>query len=334
MDGFSFHPSMLTLDNILASKPLVGIQIAAIDRQNSLLKLEEAASRQNLPIWCWSALSSGFHHLGDALDRWQAAVNLGDEILQILQLQALGAGVYVYLDLFTAIAALAPIDRVRAHQAITNLFFALQHSPDIRIAFLETGEIPSKFVQLIHNYNFPLPTAAEVVQILADASLPTEGKFLNILSGLTVEEIQIALRQVPPQADLDTAADRLLAYKYELFATYGLEFMGETATKDIGGLDRIKQYLVGVQKSFSPQARAYNIPLPRGCLLVGVPGTGKTYMAKICARQLGFPLINIGIDVVKSGGIAKFKQLLNRIDACEPCIPYFDEFDKFFSGEQ
>jgi ATP-dependent 26S proteasome regulatory subunit len=334
MDGFSLHPFMATLDTILASQPLIGIQIAAIDRQNSLLKLEEAANRRNLPIRCWSALSPGFHHLGDAPEEWQAVVNLGDEILQVLQPQALGAGMYVYLDLFTAIAALAPIDRVRVHQAITNLFFALQHSPDTRIAFLETGEIPSKFVQLIHNYNFPLPTAAEVAQILADVNLPTEGKFLNILSGLTVEEIRIALRQVPLQADLDTAADRLLAYKYELFATYGLEFMGETATKDIGGLDRIKQYLVGVQKSFSPQARAYNIPLPRGCLLVGVPGTGKTYMAKICAQQLGFPLITIGIDVVKSGGIAKFKQLLNRIDACEPCIPYFDEFDKFFIGEQ
>jgi hypothetical protein len=210
MDGFSFHPFMATLDTILASQPLIGIQIAAIDRQNSLLKLEEAANRRNLPIWCWSALSSGFHHLGDAPEEWQAVVNLGDEILQVLQPQALSAGVYVYLDLFTAIAALAPIDRVRAHQAITNLFFALQHSPDTRIAFLETGEIPSKFVQLIHNYNFPLPTAAEVAQILADVNLPTEGKFLNILSGLTVEEIRIALRQVPPQADLDTAADRLL----------------------------------------------------------------------------------------------------------------------------
>jgi SpoVK/Ycf46/Vps4 family AAA+-type ATPase len=48
---------------------------------------------------------------------------------------------------------------------------------------------------------------------------------------------------------------------------------------------------------------------------------------------LGFPLINIGIDVAKSGGVTKFKGLLKRIDACEPCIPYFDEFDKFFMGE-
>jgi hypothetical protein len=166
---------MATLDTILTSEPLVGIQIAAIDRQHSLFKLEEAANRRNLPIWCWSALSPGFHRLGDALGEWQAVVNLGDEILKVLQSQALGTGVYVYLDLFTAIDALAPIDRVRAHQAITNLFFTLQHAPDTRIAFLETGEIPRKFIRLIHNYNFPLPTAAEVSLILADANLPKLG---------------------------------------------------------------------------------------------------------------------------------------------------------------
>lgn len=66
---------------------------------------------------------------------------------------------------------------------------------------------------------------------------------------------------------------------------------------------------------------------------MGVPGAGKTYFAKICAQKLGFPLVNIGIDVVKSGGVAKFKLLLNRIDACAPNMPYLDEFDKFFVDE-
>jgi SpoVK/Ycf46/Vps4 family AAA+-type ATPase len=68
--------------------------------------------------------------------------------------------------------------------------------------------------------------------------------------------------------------------------------------------------------------------------MVGIPGSGKTYFAKTCANILGFPLINIGIDVVKSGGVANFKRLLNRIDACAPNIPYLDEFDKFFADEQ
>jgi SpoVK/Ycf46/Vps4 family AAA+-type ATPase len=325
------------LDCLLVSKPLIGIQIPLIEQQNSLRKLEEAAGSRNLPLWVWSALSPGFHGLRD-VPQWQPSIeDPGNEILAVLQSQALTeSGVYVYLDLFTAIAALPPAQQVQADLSITALFFALSQSSLTRVVFLETGEIPSRFIQLIHNYTFPLPTAAEITQILTDANLPTDDdpRFLNTLSGLTLEEIRIALKQITPGAGLETAAEQLLSYKYALFKTYGLEFIGETSTKDIGGLDIIKQSLIGVQKSFSPQARSYKIPLPRGWLIVGVPGTGKTYFAKICSQKLGFPLVNIGIDVVKSGGVTKFKQLLNRIDACEPCIPYFDEFDKFFIGDK
>jgi ATPase family associated with various cellular activities (AAA) len=322
------------LDRILASKSLVGIQIPLIEQQNSLLKLEQAATDLNLPISYWNALSAGFHYLGTVSRECLTAANLGSEILKALQPSAWGAGIYVYLDLFTAIESLSPTEQVQAYQSITALFFTLQQSATTKVVFLETGEIPSRFIQLIHNYDFPLPTVAEITQSLLDANLSTDLKFLNILSGLTPEEIRMALQQVSPGVDLDTAAAQLLGYKYDLFKTYGLEFIGETTTKDIGGLDIIKQSLGGVQKSFSPQARAYQLPLPRGWLIVGVPGTGKTYFAKICSQKLGFPLVNIGIDVVKSGGITKFKQLLKRIDACAPCIPYFDEFDKFFIGEK
>jgi hypothetical protein len=154
------------LDRLLVSKPLIGIQIPLIEQQNSLRKLEEAAGSRNLPLWVWSALSPGFHGLRD-VPQWQPSIeDPGNEILAVLQSQALTeSGVYVYLDLFTAIAALPPAQQVQADLSITALFFALSQSSVIRMVFLETGEIPSKFIQLIHNYNFPLPTAAEITQI-------------------------------------------------------------------------------------------------------------------------------------------------------------------------
>ena len=154
------------LDRLLLSKPLIGIQIPIIEQQNSLLKLAEAAGEQNLPLLVWSALSTGFHGLKDA-PHWDSTIDLGHEILTVLQSQSLsGNGVYVYLDLFTAIAALPPPQQVQAELSITALFFTLSQSPDIRVVFLETGEIPHKFIQLIHNYNFPLPTATEIGEML------------------------------------------------------------------------------------------------------------------------------------------------------------------------
>jgi adenylate kinase family enzyme len=324
----------MSLASILANRPLLGIEIGAIEQQNSLIKLEVVAEEMQLPIQCWSSIARGWHDLDCILNQWEDRLDLGDEILRHLSPQLLQRGIFVYIDLFTAIASLPTPQQVRAYQAVRNLFFHFQTTPDRRIVFLETGSLPKDLVQLIYSYEFPLPTPAEVRELIAGANLPAENpKFLNILSGLTLEEIRIALKPIQAGMDLDTAADKLLDYKYELFASYGLEFIGETATKDIGGLDIVKEALVGVQKSFSPEARKYNIPIPRGWLMVGVPGAGKTYFAKVCAQKLGFPLINIGIDVAKSGGVSKFKQLLKRIDACEPCLPYFDEFDKFFMGD-
>ena len=324
----------MSLVTTLTNRPLIGIEIGAIEQQNSILKLQVVAEQMQLPIQCWSSIASGWHSIDRILDEWADDLDLGSEILRHLAPPSLQSGISVYIDLFTAIASLDRPSQVRAHQAILNLFFHLQRSNERRIVFLETGEIPHQFVQSIYSYDFPLPTPAEVRELIAGAQLAADNpKFLNILSGLTLEEIRIALKPIELGMDLDTAADRLLDYKYELFATYGLEFIGETATKDIGGLDIVKEALVGVQKSFAPEARAYNIPIPRGWLMVGVPGAGKTYFAKVCAQKLGFPLINIGIDVAKSGGVSKFKRLLKRIDACEPCLPYFDEFDKFFMGE-
>ena len=149
-----------------------------------------------------------------------------------------------------------------------------------------------------------------------------------------MEEIIVGVRANQDViADIEAFSDRLLDYKYSLFKSFGLEFIGDTTTKDIGGMDLVKEALEEVKMDFTPAARECGLPLPRGWILVGVPGAGKTYFAKICAQKLGFPLVNIGIDVVKSGGVAKFKLLLNRIDACAPNMPYLDEFDKFFVDE-
>ena len=131
------------LDRLLVSKPLIGIQIPMIEQQNSLLKLAEAAGELNLPLLVWSALSTGFHGLKDT-PQWDSTNDLGDEILTVLQSQSLsGNGVYAYLDLFTAIAALPSPQQVQAELSITALFFTLSQSPDIRVVFLESQEIPS-----------------------------------------------------------------------------------------------------------------------------------------------------------------------------------------------
>ncbi len=134
-----------------------------------------------------------------------------------------------------------------------------------------------------------------------------------------------------PEIDKERLIDRIVSYKKARLRETGLEFMPPPDVKDFGGLDRLKAAIERVKKDFSPQAREFNLPIPKGWLLVGPPGTGKTFSAKVCASSLGFPLISIGVDSVLAGGANYLKKLLLRIDAVGGAIAYFDEFDKFFA---
>jgi hypothetical protein len=344
----------MSLKDLIDKYPLVAIEIAAIDRRNSIAKLKLVAEELHLKAYFWSAMDEGFiphseslDGESDDLDREKLRIDLGRSIVNSLaRLPTNSPGLYVFDNLFATLAALEPIERELGYQAISRCFSAL-NVPDriasamqnrqCSIVFLESsgGEIPASLRQLIWDYQFPLPTPAELKALLLESGidLSQSPRLANVLAGLTAAEITIGMRANRDVTDPDIFADRLLAYKYSVLAAYGLEFVGTTTTQDIGGLDRVKTALEGVKLDFAPEARELGIPIPRGWLLVGIPGTGKTYFAKICAQKLGFTLINIGIDVAKSGGIKNFKKLLDRLDRIDNCIPYFDEFDKFFVGE-
>jgi ATP-dependent 26S proteasome regulatory subunit len=326
------------LKNLVRNYPLIKVETTVIDRQSTLDKIQLVGDELNKPAYLWSLLQPDFQPLSTMgrslnLDPATAAIE------SIGSLQAETNGLYVFENLFALIDAASPLEREGCYQAISQLFARLnQLNRECLVIFMESGRghIPSFLAQIIWEYKFPLPTTFELTTLLLEhgIDLAESPRLVNILAGLTVEEITVGIRaNRDVLTNLETLGDRLLDYKYALFKSFGLEFIGNTTTQDIGGMDLVKEALEEVKMDFTPAARECGLPLPRGWILVGVPGAGKTYFAKICAQKLGFPLVNIGIDVVKSGGVAKFKQLLSRIDACAPNMPYLDEFDKFFVDE-
>ncbi|MEI2580202.1 AAA family ATPase [Scytonema sp. PRP1] len=141
-------------------------------------------------------------------------------------------------------------------------------------------------------------------------------------------------------------------YKINRFRSFNLNFVPEPNVHNFGGLDNLRRFIQDAKRDFQPDARTANIPLPKGCLLVGPPGTGKTLAPNVSARELGFPLISIDTGAVVVGGAVYLKRLLSRVEACAPvllyavylkrllsrveaCAPvllYFDELDKLFTA--
>ena len=327
------------LKNLIRNYPLIKVETTVIDRQHSLDKIQVVGEELGKPVYFWSLLQPEFQP-SVTMSRSFTARPISKTIASINSLEATTNGLYVFENLFALIDAVSPLEREGCYQAISQLFTRLNHQQrECLVVFMESGRgtIPTFLVPIVHEYKFPLPTTFELTALLLEQGidLSTSPRLTNVLAGLTAEEIVVGIRANRVAiSDPEALGNRLLEYKYDLFESFGLEFIGDTATQDIGGMDLLKQALEEVKMDFTPAARECGLPLPRGLILVGVPGAGKTYFVKICAQKLGLPLVNIGIDTVRSGGVAKFKQLLKRIDACEPCIAYFDEFDKFFADER
>jgi ATP-dependent 26S proteasome regulatory subunit len=216
---------------------------------------------------------------------------------------------------------------------LIELVSRCSRSPNQYLVLFDSQEqaLPSYLEGLFPHLTMPLPGVAEIQQLMQQAGIAqTDDRLALSVSGLSAQEISLGLQLVQKKGG--TLVGSLLAYKRERLKSWGLEFLPSPEIQSFGGLARLKQAIDRVSIDYSQKAKDYHLPLPKGWLLVGPPGTGKTFAAKVCAAHLGFPLISVGVDLVKSRGSAYLKQLLGRIEAASPAVCYFDEFDKFFSA--
>ena len=104
----------------------------------------------------------------------------------------------------------------------------------------------------------------------------------------------------------------------------------------VGGLDKFKNWLAERKDSYTPQAKAYGLRPPKGCLLVGVPGGGKSLSAKAIAAAWGFPLIRLDLGAIRSKYVgdseANLRKVFEIIEALGRCIVWLDEIEKALQG--
>ena len=116
-----------------------------------------------------------------------------------------------------------------------------------------------------------------------------------------------------------------------------LEFRGLDESADaIGGLENLKEWLAKRAAAFSPEAAARGVPAPRGVLLLGVQGCGKSLTARVTARILGFPLVRLDVAALlasEQGQSEKnLRHALNSVAAIAPAVLWLDELEKGFAG--
>lgn len=106
--------------------------------------------------------------------------------------------------------------------------------------------------------------------------------------------------------------------------------------KDVGGMDNLKGWIAKRANCYSDEAREFGIEPPKGLVLVGIPGTGKSLSAKAIAREFGVPLIRMDFGAVFNSLVGSSEQrmrtALNMVESMAPCVLFADEIDKGLAG--
>jgi len=116
-----------------------------------------------------------------------------------------------------------------------------------------------------------------------------------------------------------------------------LELIETKETLDsIGGLDVLKEWLLKRRHAFSARAIEYGLPTPKGLLILGIAGTGKSLTAKATAKVFGVPLLKLDAGRIFAGLVGQSESNLRAViqtaEAIAPCCLWIDEVEKGFSG--
>ena len=105
---------------------------------------------------------------------------------------------------------------------------------------------------------------------------------------------------------------------------------------DIGGLDNLKHWLVERRLGFTDKARTFGLPAPKGLLMMGVQGCGKSLSAKAVAALYGMPLLRLDMGVIFNSYVgeseSQIRQALRLSQSVSPCVLWIDEIDKGLAG--
>ncbi len=158
--------------------------------------------------------------------------------------------------------------------------------------------------------------------------------------GLTLQEAENAIaRAMVQKGQLSIQElDIILEEKRQVIRKTGiLEFIkSDLKLEDVGGLENLKRWLVKRNKSWKEEALKYNIPAPKGVLITGVPGCGKSLTAKAISAMWQLPLLRLDMGKIFSGLVGSseenMRKAIRTAEAVSPSILWIDEIEKGFSG--
>ena len=281
---------------------------------------------------------------GNPNDTGFAAKNPLEALELIEKLTPETASVFVLKDYDNFLKDLSIIRKLK------NLSRSLKTQPKNIIIISPEVNIPDTLREFVTLIDFPLPTYSEIneelFRLMTSLKQDVSDELLLSLTtacqGLSLERIRRVLSKVIAQSGtIDMTSPQLVLEekKQIIQQTQLLEFsLTDKKITDLGGLDNFKDWLKLRSEAFLPAAKEYGLPYPKGLLLVGVQGTGKSLAAKTVADEWKLPLLRLDFGRLFASLIGQSESRVRKIiqiaEALSPCVLWVDEIDKAFAGAQ
>ncbi len=237
---------------------------------------------------------------------------------------------------------------------LRDLVMEFRNCPRTVLIISPVMKIPVELEKDITVIDIKLPRMDKMNEILShitdgfscqgiEISIPHgEGReeFLKSLLGFTGREAEQVLSKIAVMEGRISIEDMdlILREKEQLIRKAGfLEFYSKVESfEHIGGLNQLKLWLKKRALAFTKRAREFGLPEPKGLLLAGVPGCGKSLCAKSIAREWKKPLLHFELGRVLGGLVGEsernMRSALKIAEGVSPAILWIDEIEKAFSG--
>lgn len=211
--------------------------------------------------------------------------------------------------------------------------------------------IPCDMEKEITVLDFDLPDMEDMIRLLDDLSgglnpnqiqltADEKNQLASSALGLTLQEAENAFcKAIVDLRGLNIKAQNIIhEEKNQVVKKTGvLEFVkSDLSIDDIGGLENLKKWLIKRKDTWTEKARMYNLPAPKGVLITGVPGCGKSLTAKAMSSIWGLPLLKLDMGKIFGGLVGSseenMRKAISTAEAIAPSILWVDEIEKGLSG--
>ncbi len=292
-------------------------------------RLAAGAKPQPLPVRVWNCVD-GFGEDGGRPDPLEALAWVRD---------AADRGLYAFKDLDTMLGD------ARVRRRLRDVAVAVRGSGRFLLLLTPRGEVPELLKPISYLVISPLPDEGELRALVtarvgdrADAA--TAERLVTALKGLSLTEAEHLLRRLLSRhRELGEAFfAEVLAEKEQVSRKEGiLEFVPpDPDLPDLGGLDQLKEWVRERAGLFTAEARRQGLPQPRGVLLMGMSGCGKSLAVKVIAREWGLPLFRLDMNLVFAGVHGSpewvFHRALTAVESVAPAVLWIDEIEMGVAG--